>query len=53
MQRTRDRRRPHTRWRYKVKENLNIIGIKNKQAMARNDQEWRKTVTDVKVHSGL
>jgi hypothetical protein len=39
--------------RYEVEEDLNIIGIKNKQAMVRNDLEWRNIVMEVKVHSWL
>ena len=36
-----------------VEEDLNIMGIKNRQAMARAPHEWKKIVLEVKVHNGL
>jgi hypothetical protein len=53
MKGTRKRRRPHKSWRDEVEEDLNIMGMKNKQAMARDLQQWRKIVLEAKVHSGL
>jgi hypothetical protein len=32
------------RWRGEVKEDLNIMGIKNRQAMVRDHREWRKNL---------
>jgi hypothetical protein len=32
---TRKRGRPHKRWRNKVKDDFNIMGIENRQAMSR------------------
>jgi len=47
MNETREKGRPCKRWRYEVEKDLNIIGIKIKQAMARDRQEWRKTLLEV------
>jgi hypothetical protein len=33
-------------------EDLNITGLKNKQAMANDRQEWRKAVLETKVQNG-
>lgn len=41
------------RWRDEVKEDMNVMGIKNRQAMARDYQEWRKIVWEAKVQNGL
>lgn len=41
------------RQRYEVEKDLNITGIKIKQAMARDCQEWRETLLEVTYHSGL
>jgi hypothetical protein len=49
----RERRRSHKRWRDEVEEDLNIMGIKNRQAMARHHPEWRKTVLEAQVHNKL
>jgi hypothetical protein len=35
----------------RLKKLKKITGIKNKQAMARDDQEWRKTALEAKVHN--
>jgi hypothetical protein len=40
-------------WRDEVEEDLNMMGIKNRQAMARKCQEWRRIVLEAKVHNGL
>jgi len=53
MVEARKRGKSLTTRRSEAVEELNIMGIKNKQAMVRNDQELRKTVVEVKVHSGL
>lgn len=52
-ERNKKKGRPCKRRRYEVKKNLNITGIKIKQAMARHRQEWRKTLLEVTYHSGL
>jgi len=44
MYETRKKGRPCKRWKYEFEKDLNIIGIKIKQAMARDCQEWRKTI---------
>jgi hypothetical protein len=36
-----------------VEEDLNKMGLKNRQAMAGDRREWRKTVLEAKVHNGL
>jgi hypothetical protein len=38
------RARPRKRWRDEVQEDLNIMGIKNRQTVARDRREWRKIV---------
>jgi hypothetical protein len=47
-----ERRRPRKRCR-KADENLNIKGIKQRQAMARDCPGWRNTVLEANVHRGL
>jgi hypothetical protein len=49
---TRKRGRPHKRWKDKDEEDLNIMGIKNGRAAAR-DRKWRKIVLQATVHNGL
>jgi hypothetical protein len=48
MVRTRKRGKPLTR-RSEAEEELNIMGVKNKQAMVGDFWEWRKTVLEAKV----
>jgi hypothetical protein len=50
---TRKRGRPRKRWKDEVEEDLNIMGIKNGRAAARDRRKWRKTVLEAKVHKGL
>jgi hypothetical protein len=50
---TREGERLHKRWRDKLKEDLHLTRIKNREAIARDHQEWRKTVLEVKVHNRL
>jgi hypothetical protein len=45
--------RRRKRWRDEVEEDLNIMGLKNRQAMARYGPKWRKTLLEAKVHNGL
>jgi len=47
---TRDRERPCKRWRVKVQEDLNIMGIKK---LGRDHWGWRKIVLEAKVHNRL
>jgi hypothetical protein len=39
---TRKRGRPHKRWKDEVEEDLNIMGIKNGRAAARDRRKWKK-----------
>jgi hypothetical protein len=50
---TRKRGRPRKRWKDEVEEDLNIMGIKNGRAAARDRRKWRKTVLQAKDHKGL
>jgi hypothetical protein len=45
--------RPCKTWRDGFEENLNIMGIKNMQAMVRDRRECRKILLEAKVHNGL
>jgi hypothetical protein len=45
-------RRPRKRWTVQLEEDLNIKGIRNWHAVARDVQECRKTVLEAKVHNG-
>jgi hypothetical protein len=47
----RKRGRPCKRWWDKAENNLNIMGINNRQAMARDSWEWGKVVLKAKVHN--
>jgi hypothetical protein len=53
MEGTRKIGRPHKRWRDEAEGDLNIIGIKNRQAMVTDRWELRKIVLEAKVHGGL
>jgi hypothetical protein len=53
MEGTRKTGRPSKRCRDKVEGDLKIMGIKNRQAMARDLWEWRKIMLEAKVHGGL
>jgi hypothetical protein len=48
MDGTRKRARPRKRWRDVVAEDLNIMGIKNSQAMARDRRKWTKNLLEAK-----
>jgi hypothetical protein len=50
---TRKRGRPRKRWKDEVEEDLNIMGITNGRAAARDRRKWRKIVLQAKVHNGL
>jgi len=52
-ERNEERRRPRNRWKNKVKEGFNVMGIINSQVMARGSREWRKFLWEVKVHNGM
>jgi len=43
-ERIKKRGRPCKRWWYKVENNLNIMGINNRQAMARDSWEWGRNM---------
>jgi hypothetical protein len=45
--------RPYKRWREGIEEDLNMMGIKNRQAMVRDSREGRKVALEAKVHNGL
>jgi hypothetical protein len=53
MEAKRRRGRPRKRWRDEVEEGLNIMGIKNREAMATGHLEWWKIVLEAKVHNGV
>lgn len=45
--------RPSKRCRFEFEEDLNIMGIKNKQVKVRDLRECRRISLEVKVHNGL
>jgi hypothetical protein len=49
---TRKRGRPRERLKEEVEEGLNVMGIKNGRAAARDRRKWRKIVLLAKVHNG-
>jgi hypothetical protein len=53
MEGIRKRGRSCKRWRDKVEEDLNIMGITNRHANVKDRLEWRKIVLEAKVHNGL
>jgi hypothetical protein len=53
MEGTRKGGRPSKRWRDKFEEDLNILGIKNREAMARDRQGCKKIVLEAEVYNGL
>jgi hypothetical protein len=40
-------------WIDEVEDDLKIMGIRNRHAVSKDRQEWRKIVLEVKVHNGL
>jgi hypothetical protein len=50
---TRKRGRPHKRWKDEIEEDLNLMGIKNERAAAREHRKWRKIVLQAKIHNRL
>jgi hypothetical protein len=50
---TRKTGRPRKRWKDEVEEDLNIMGIKNGRAAARDRRKWRKIALQAEVHNGL
>jgi hypothetical protein len=53
MEGTGKRGRPRKRWIDEVEGDLKFMGIRNLHAVAKDRQEWRKTVLEAKVHNGL
>jgi hypothetical protein len=51
--RNKERGRQRKRWKDEVEEDLNIMGIKNGSAAARDRRKWRKTLLQAKVHKGM
>jgi hypothetical protein len=51
--RNKERGRQRKRWKDEVEEDLNIMGIKNGSAAARDRRKWRKTLLQAKVHNGM
>jgi hypothetical protein len=45
--------RPRKRRRDESEDGLNVMGIRNRHAMARDRREWRKIVLEAKVQNGL
>lgn len=45
--------RPRKRWIDEVEEGMKITGIRNWLTVAKDRQEWRKIVLEVKVHNNL
>ena len=50
MERTRETGRQRKRRRDGVEEDINILGLRKRQAMARDNREWEKIVLEAKVH---
>jgi hypothetical protein len=50
MKGIRKRERPQKRWTDAVEKDLKIMGIRNLHTVAR---DWRRTIFEAKVHSGL
>jgi hypothetical protein len=50
LQGTRNRGKPRKRWRDESEEDVNIIGIRNRQAMFRYRREWTEIVLEARVH---
>jgi hypothetical protein len=53
MEGTRKIRRPRKRGRDEGEEDLNIMRIKNRQAIVTDRWEWWKTILDIKVLNRL
>jgi hypothetical protein len=53
MERTKERGRSLKTRKDEAEEDINIMETKNRQAMATDCWEWRKTVLEAKVHNGL
>jgi hypothetical protein len=45
--------RPAIRWLGSIKEDLNIVGIRNWRRKTQDWDQWRATVEEAKVHCGL
>jgi predicted RNA-binding protein YlxR (DUF448 family) len=48
---TRKRGRPHKIWRDKDEEDLNIFGVKNREAITRGRYVCKKIVLEYKAHN--
>jgi hypothetical protein len=53
MEGIRKRGRPRKRRRGEVEEGLNVMGMRNRHAMARDRGEWWKILLEAKVQNGL
>jgi hypothetical protein len=53
MHGTKRKRRPRKRWIDDVKQDLRTMGVRGLRTRARDQQEWRRVIREVKVHPGL
>jgi hypothetical protein len=53
MEGTRTRGKPRKRWIDEFEEDFKIMVIRNRHSVAKDRQEWRKIVSEGKVHNGL
>jgi hypothetical protein len=45
--------RPRKRWEDEFEEDLNLMGIRNGRAAARDRRKWSKILLQAKIHNGL
>jgi len=51
MEGAKKRGRHRTVWTTESEEDLSIMGIKNRQALVKDQQQWRMVVLEVKTHN--